>query len=162
MKELCKPSFEKKDHGHGAGIPVLKTLWDLFDLSLLFSQTGIRKHSGIPTWLLAFAYICGLINHVDSVNQMAKFSTEAPFLQQLLSGEFISQSAFSRFLAKPFQWLRFSFGRLARLQENSDSRLTDGDIIALDDTKVEHPHGKKISFLCWLFDSSDKRPCMVH
>ncbi|WP_243270061.1 transposase [Thermanaerosceptrum fracticalcis] len=47
-------------------------------------------------------------------------------------------------------------GRFARLQENTDSRLTDGDIIALDDTKIEHPHGKKIPFLCWLFDSSDK------
>ncbi len=157
MKELCKPTFEKKDHGQGAGIPVLKSIWDLFDLSLLFSQSGIRKHSGIPAWLLAFAYICGLVNHASSVNQNAKFSTEAPFLQQLLSGEIISQSAFSRFLGKPFQWLRFSLGRLARLQENTDSRLTDGDIIALDDTKVEHPYGKKIPFLCWLFDSSDKR-----
>jgi len=157
MKGLCKPTFEKKDHGQGAGIPVLKSIWDLFDLSLLFSQSGIRKHSGIPAWLLAFAYICGLVNHASSVNQNAKFSTEAPFLQQLLSGEIISQSAFSRFLGKPFQWLRFSLGRLARLQENTDSRLTDGDIIALDDTKVEHPYGKKIPFLCWLFDSSDKR-----
>jgi len=126
-------------------------------LSLLFSQSGIRKHSGTPTWLLAFAYICGLVNHASSANQNAKFSTEAPFLQQLLSGEIISQSAFSRFLSKPFQWLRFSLGRIARLQENMDSRLTDGDIIDLDDTKVEHPHGKKIPFLCWLFDSSDKR-----
>ncbi|MDA8227466.1 MAG: hypothetical protein M0T74_07135 [Desulfitobacterium hafniense] len=61
MKKLCKPTFEKKDHGQGAGIPVLKTIWDLFDLSLLFSQSGIRKHSGLPTWLLAFAYICGLV-----------------------------------------------------------------------------------------------------
>ena len=157
LKNLCKPSFEKKDHGQGAGIPVLKTIWDLFDLSLLFSQSGIRKHSGIATWLLAFAYICGLINHADSASQNAKFSTESPFLRQLLSGEIISQSAFSRFLSKPFQWLRFSLGRLARLQENKDTRLTDGDIIALDDTKIEHPHGKKIPFLCWLFDSSDKR-----
>ena len=157
MKELCKPTFEKKDHGQGAGIPVLKSIWDLFDLSLLFSQSGIRKHSGTPAWLLAFAYICGLVNHASSANQNAKFSTETPFLQQLLSGGIISQSAFSRFLSKPFQWLRFSLGRLARLQENNDSRLTDGDIIALDDTKVEHPYGKKIPFLCWLFDSSDKR-----
>lgn len=157
MMKLCKPTFEKKDYGQGAGIPVLKTIWDLFDLSLLFSQSGISKHSGTPAWLLAFAYICGLVSHVSSTSQNAKFSTEAPFLQQLLSGEIITQCAFSRFLSKPFQWLRFSLGRLARLQEHADSRLTDGDIIALDDTKVEHPHGKKIPFLCWLFDSSEKR-----
>ena len=97
---------------------------------------------------MAFAYLCGLIHHADSVSQNAKFSSEAPFLRQILSGEIISQSAFSRFLSKPFQWLRFSLGRLARLQENTEIRLTDGDIIALDDTKVEHPHGKKIPFLC--------------
>jgi hypothetical protein len=32
MSKLCKATFEKKDHGRGAGIPVLKTIWDLFDL----------------------------------------------------------------------------------------------------------------------------------
>ena len=157
MKKLCKPTFTKKDHGQGAGIPVLKTIWDLFDLSMLFSQTGIRKHSGVSTWLLAFAYISGLVHNSSSANQNAKFSADAPFLQQLLSGQLISQSAFSRFLSKPFQWLQFSLGRLSRLQERTETRLTDGDIIALDDTKVEHPHGKKIPFLCWLFDSSEKR-----
>ncbi|MCL4439810.1 MAG: transposase [Firmicutes bacterium] len=157
MKQLCKPTFKEKDHGQGAGIPVLKTIWDLFDLSMLFSQTGIRKHSGVPTWLLSFAYICGLINNSSSANQNAKFSGDAPLLLQLLSGKLISQSAFSRFLAKPFEWLKFSLGRLSRLQERSETRLTDGDIVALDDTKLEHPHGKKIPFLCWLFDSSEKR-----
>ncbi len=35
--------------------------------------------------------------------------------------------------------------------------MTDGDVIASDDTKAEHPYGEKIPFLCWLFDSSDKR-----
>lgn len=29
--------------------------------------------------------------------------------------------------------------------------------MALDDTKVEHPFGKKLPFLCWLFDNSDKK-----
>jgi len=58
------------------------------------------------------------------------------------------QSAFSRFLSKPVPWLTLSLGRLSRLQERTESCLTDGDIIALDDTKVvEHPHGKKIPFL---------------
>ncbi|MGI6451761.1 MAG: hypothetical protein ACOX3R_16325 [Desulfitobacteriia bacterium] len=46
---------------------------------------------------------------------------------------------------------------MKRLQSNPDSRLADGDIIALDDSKIEHPFGKKIPFLCWLFDSSEKR-----
>ena len=117
MVHLCKPTFEDKDYGRGAGIPVLKTIWDLFDLSLLFSQTGIRKHSGIVSWILAFAYICGLIGRVGSANENAKFSADAPFLQHLLSGKQITQSAFSRFLSKPVPWLKFSLGRLSRLQD---------------------------------------------
>jgi len=31
----------------GGGIPLLKSLWEKFDLSLLFLQTGIVKHSGV-------------------------------------------------------------------------------------------------------------------
>ena len=126
-------------------------------MALLFSQSGIRKHSGSPTWILAFAYICGLVSNVSSANKNAKFSADAPFLSQLLQGQKISQSAFSRFLSKKFKWLQFSLGRIGRLQEKTESRLTEGDVIALDDTKIEHRHGKKIPFLCWLFDSSDKR-----
>lgn len=135
---------------------MLKTIWDFFDMALLFSQTGISKHSGLPAWLMAFAYICGLINNVKSANKNASFSADAPFLRHLL-GQKVSQSALSRFLAKPFAWLQFSLGRVARLQEKEESRLIEGDVIALDDTKIEHRHGKKIPFLCWLFDSSDKR-----
>jgi len=30
VKKLNKPTFENKNHGEGAGIPVLKTIWDLF------------------------------------------------------------------------------------------------------------------------------------
>lgn len=104
LKQLGKPIFRSKDRGPGAGIPVLKTIWDFFDMALLFSQTGISKHSGLPAWLMAFAYICGLINNVKSANKNASFSADASFLRHLL-GQKVSQSAFSRFLAKPFAWL---------------------------------------------------------
>ncbi|WP_165908329.1 hypothetical protein [Hydrogenispora ethanolica] len=157
MKILRKPTFEEKNHSKGGGIPVLKTIWEMFDLSLLFSQLGYQKHSGLSVWQLAFAYICGLIDNAGSTNQIANFLKETPVLKQLLSGKVVTQCAFSRFLSKPFQWLQFSLGRLDRFQSKPESRLQDGDIIALDDTKIEHPHGKKLPFLCWLFDSSDKR-----
>jgi hypothetical protein len=85
-------------------------------LFLLFFQSGIRKHSGTSAWLLAFTYICGLVSRANSTNQNARFSTEAPFLQQLLSGKRNSRCAFSRFLSKPFPRLRFSSGRLAVLK----------------------------------------------
>jgi len=157
MIKISQPFFENKNYGPGGGIPVLKNIWDMFDFSLLFSQAGIRKHAGVPAWIMTFAYICGLIGKVDSTNQNAVYSTDAPALKQMLQGKPITQSAFSRFLSKPFRWLDFAVKRIYALQEKSDTSLTDGDIIALDDTKIEHPYGKKIPFLCWLFDSSDKR-----
>lgn len=155
--QLDKPFFENKKHGNGGGIPALKTIWEYFDLSLLFLQSGIRKHAGVSTWIMAFTYISALIAGVGSVNQSAAFIMQSPILQQLLSGIKISQSAFSRFLTKQFDWLKFSAGRLARLQEHQETRFSEGDIIALDDTKVVHPYGKKIPFLCWLYDHADKR-----
>lgn len=53
--------------------------------------------------------------------------------------------------------MTFSIGRLARPQDKTECRLEDGDTGALDDTKLEHPFRKKLPFLCWLFDYSDKR-----
>ena len=132
MIKITQPVFENKNYGPGGGIPVLKSIWDKFDFSLLFSQAGIRKHSGTPAWIMAFAYICGLIAKAGSANQNAAYSTDAPALQQILQGKPITQSAFSRFLAKPFHWLTFTTKRILVLQENSETRLSDGDIIALD------------------------------
>ena len=130
MKKLCKPSFENKKSGNGGGIPTLKAIWELFDLSLLFSQTGIRKHSGMAAWLIAFSYVCGLVANVGSVNRSAAYISGSPVLQQVLSGKVITQSTLSRFLSKSFNWLSFSVGRLSRFQECAETRLTDGDIIA--------------------------------
>jgi len=156
MMNLEKPVFENKQYGPGGGIPVLKSLWEKFDLSLLFVQNGIVKHSGVSGWLTAFAYICGLIAQMPSVKQNADFSSDSPILQILLKGQSITQSAYSRFFSKPFQWLKFAVGRVERLQEYSESRLSEGDVVALDDTKIAHPFGKILPFLCWLFDSSSR------
>lgn len=78
LNHFSKPACEEKQYGPGGGIPSLKAIWEMFDLSLLFSQSGIRKHSGISTWLLAFSYICGWIANVGSVNQNAKYASESP------------------------------------------------------------------------------------
>lgn len=68
-----------------------------------------------------------------------------------------SQSAMSRFLSKPFDWLTVVIQRFVAIQEQKDFSLVDGDLIALDDTKVDHPYGKMMLLLFWLFDSSEKR-----
>jgi hypothetical protein len=38
-----------------------------------------------------------------------------------------------------------------------ETSINDGDVIALDDTKIELPYGKKMLFLCWLFDNLKKK-----
>lgn len=63
----------------------------------------------------------------------------------------------SRFLSKPFDWLTVSVNRFIALLEHKDFCLQDGDLIALDDTKIDHPYGKLMPLLYWLFDTSEKR-----
>jgi hypothetical protein len=156
MTKLEQPILENKEYGPGGGIPLLKSLWEKFDLQLIFSQCGFQKHAGIPAWLMSFVYICGIIAKKTSVNQNAQFSSDSPILNYLLKGKTVTQSAFSRFFSAPYQWLKLSVARVSRLQETEDTKLSDGDVIALDDTKIVHPFGKKLPFLCWLFDYSNK------
>lgn len=54
----CKPKFKVLPaFSNLGGAPVLRTLWDRFDLSLLLSQAGIFKVRGGATWLLDFVYV---------------------------------------------------------------------------------------------------------
>jgi hypothetical protein len=71
MDYLQKPKFKELNQGNGAGTPVLKALWEKFDLSLILTQCGINKHSGIPAWVIVFAYVVGLIRGCGSVLSMA-------------------------------------------------------------------------------------------
>jgi len=77
VMSLCKPCFEAKNHGSGGGIPALKKIWHWFDLSLLFSECGIRKHAGAPAWVLCFVYVAGLISSA-STNKVVQYFADSP------------------------------------------------------------------------------------
>lgn len=156
LKTLQKPKFKDLNQGNGAGSPVLKALWEKFDLSLLLTQCGINKHSGTPAWIIIFAYVIGLSKGCTSVLNIAKHACGDKILKPMFGNLDVTQYSMSRFFTKTYNWSKFSQKRVERLQHEEDTRLTDGDVITLDDTKVAHPFGKKIPFLCWLFDSSDK------
>jgi hypothetical protein len=68
----------------------------------------------------------------------------------------IAQYTLSRFLTASYDWAAFGRKRVSRLQQDEHKRLKDGDVVNLDDTVIDHPYGKKLPFLCWLFDSSQK------
>ncbi|MCL6445122.1 MAG: hypothetical protein K6T83_16985, partial [Alicyclobacillus sp.] len=124
MARLCKPEFkELSSFSNVGGAPVLRTLWDRFDLSLLLSQSGIFKVRGVATWVLAFLYVVGLINRCPSVNALASFFNTDGLLQRMLGLERVTQSALSRFLAGFSQWDMFNQKRTARLQEDPDTAL---------------------------------------
>lgn len=157
MTRLCKPGFkELSSFSSVGGAPVLRTLWDRFDFSLLLSQSGIFKVRGAATWVLAFVYVIGLINRCSSVNSLATFFNADSLLQHMTGIQKVTQSALSRFLTGFSQWDMFNQKRTARLQEDPDTALTQGDVLALDDTHAPHPYAKGIPFLYWLYDSSTK------
>ena len=156
MKKASMPNFENQKHGAGGGIPILKTMWDKFGFSHLF--LSIDKHSGLSAWKLVFAYVTGLVANCSSVNKIAEHCTKSPIIWEILGGISLSQSALSRFFSKDFDWQQSNLNRIkAFCSASPETAISDGDVIALDDTKIEHPYGKKIPFLCWLFDNSEKK-----
>lgn len=148
------PIFENKKHGAGGGFPVLKAYWERFELSLLYMQ--LDKHSGVPPWILAFVYVCGLLSNVLSVNGIHKVFADSPVLKAITGFTTITQCALSRFAARAADWLNMSFKRMKIFLTHPMTRLEAHDVIAIDDTKIAHPFGKLMPFVCWLFDSSQK------
>ena len=156
MKHIraTNPIFENKSHGSGGGFAVLKNYWEKFDLSLLYMR--LNKHSGTPSWLLLFMYVCGLLSNPNSVNNISQKVSESPVLHTITGFTTVTQCALSRFMARVTDWVALGTERLKVFLSHPILKLEPDDVIAVDDTKIEHPYGHKIPFLCWLFDSSEK------
>jgi hypothetical protein len=156
MKTLEMPKFRDLNQGECAGTPILRKLWDRFDFSFLLTQSGIFKVRGVPTWMIAFLYVVGLMAQCTSVLHMSKLAVKDALLKPMLQQWKIEQHTLSRFLTGKFDWSLFGRKRFTRLQQDSETALQEGDVIDLDDTAIDHPFGKKLPFLCWLYDSSQK------
>ncbi|WP_211274485.1 hypothetical protein, partial [Paenibacillus oryzae] len=157
MKQtLEQPKFRKLSHGQCAGAPILRTLWDQFDFSLLLTQSGIFKRSGAPSWMLCFMYVIGLVSGCSAVSQMAGLASKDAMLELMFKPYKLAQYTLSRFLTTPFAWRTFGNKRVERLQQDTNTALQEGDVINLDDTHSAHPYAKKLPFLCWLKDASTK------
>jgi hypothetical protein len=148
------PIFENSKSGPGGGFAIVKRYWEQFEFSLLYMQ--MDKHSGPTSWQLLFAYVCGLLSGSMSVNGISRLLEKSPMLRVILNVKSISQCAFSRFASRSADWKLLSNQRLHKILHDPRMELVSGDVIAIDDTKLAHPHGKNMPFLCWLFDSSDK------
>ncbi|WP_254611158.1 transposase [Paenibacillus sp. JMULE4] len=156
MSALQKPRFTELNHSECAGAPVLKTLWDRFDFSLLLSQSGMMKRSGTPSWLLCFLYVVGLVSNCSSVVQMAQLADKDALLKVMFQPWKLTQYTLSRFFTTSFAWMTFGKKRVERLQQDTLTRLSDGDVVNLDDTHSAHPYAKQLPFLSWLYDHSTK------
>lgn len=156
MKAVSKPRFLNLSHGENGGAPILLTLWNYFDFSFLLTQSGIHKDRGVPTWMLAFLYVIGLVAGCPSVLAMASMASDDALLKRMFRNLKIGQHTLSRFLTGSYNWSLFGQKRVERLQQDQDTRLQDGDVVALDDSQVAHPYAKMLPFLCWLYDSSQK------
>lgn len=156
MSALQKPRFKDLNHGECAGAPILKSLWDRFDFSLLLTQSGIMKRSGIPSWLICFLYVVGLVSNRSSVVQMAELADKDALLKAMFQPWKLAQYTLSRFFTNGFAWMTFGKKRVERLQQDEMTQLTEGDVINLDDTHSAHPYAKQLPFLSWLYDHSTK------
>ena len=104
---LKKPRFRKLSQGECAGAPILRKLWDHFDFSFLLTQSGIHKERGVPTWMICFLYIIGIIAQCPSVSKMAELAGKDALLNVMFRGIKITQSTLSRFLTKTYNWSLF-------------------------------------------------------
>lgn len=156
MKTLQKPKFRNLSHGECAGAPILKTLWDRFDFSLLLTQSGMFKRCGTPSWLICFLYVIGLVSNCSSVNQIADLAERDALLRTMFKPWRLAQYTLSRFLSSSFAWKTFGKKRVERLQQEHETCLQEGDVVNLDDTHSAHPYAKKLPFLSWLYDHSTK------
>jgi hypothetical protein len=105
----------------------------------------------------SFSYVPGLVAGSESVNKIASNDQKSPVLKQILGEKAPSQSAFSRFFMHDLSWLHRSQERLKAFCSTPETTFSEGDVVALDDTKIEHPYGKKMPFLYWLFDNAEKK-----
>ncbi|WP_260982259.1 transposase [Paenibacillus sp. 32O-W] len=156
MSALQKPRFKELNHSECAGAPILKSLWDRFDFSLLLTQSGIMKRNGTPSWLICFLYVVGLVSNCSSVAQMAQLADKDALLKAMFQPWKLAQYTLSRFFTKGFAWTTFGKKRVARLQQDPVTAFTDGDVVNLDDTHSAHPFAKLLPFLGWLYDHSTK------
>ncbi|UJF31744.1 transposase [Paenibacillus hexagrammi] len=156
MSALQKPKFKDLNHSECAGAPILKSLWERFDFSLLLAQSGIMKRNGTPSWLICFLYVVGLVANCSSVTQIAQLADKDALLKRMFQPWKLAQYTLSRFLTKGFAWTTFGKKRVERLQQDPVTALTDGDVVNLDDTHSAHPFAKLLPFLCWLYDHSAK------
>lgn len=154
--QLEKPRFCELPLSECGGAPILRTLWDKFDFSLLLSQSGISKRSGVPAWMLCFLYVIGLTSGCTAVSQMACLAAKDAVLREMFKPFKLAQYTLSRLFTEPFAWRIFGKKRVERLQQDEETKLRDGDVINLDDTHSNHPFAKLLPYLCWLKDSSTK------
>ncbi|GED17844.1 hypothetical protein [Aneurinibacillus migulanus] len=83
MSALQKSRFKELNHSECAGAPILKSLWERFDFSLLLTQSGIIKRNGTPSWLICFLYVVGLVSNYSSVVQMAQLANKDALLKPM-------------------------------------------------------------------------------
>ena len=76
----------------------------------------------------------------------------------MFSQKRVTQSVLSRFMVSAFRWDLFHLKRVRQFQLDEETKLVDGDVIALDDTLVVHEHAAKMPFLYRLFKTMVRIP----
>lgn len=144
MKTLKEPKYRDLQLSECAGAPILRTLWERFDISFLLTQSGIMKRSGTPSWLLCFLYVVGLISNCSSFVQMADMAQKDSLLKVMLGPWKLAQYTMSRFFTTSLAWKTFGKKRVERLHpiERSISLLEPGNR-GIVRNELDFPFGNK-------------------
>lgn len=76
---------------------------------------SVCKERGVPTWILSFLYVLGLVAQKSPVLQTVKMAAKDALLKPMFAAHSISQYNMSRFFTGDCDWSLFGQKRIERL-----------------------------------------------
>jgi len=127
------------------GLLLFKYIWDLLDIPLIIQRVGLGKLRGTPAHVLAFTLLAGFWTRHPSVAGVARLWKYDSLLQWMTHDGFsVSEANLSRFLNQPeARWQCFYNQVVSQFRICSNWHFVDRTVIAIDDSKIPHPHAKK-------------------
>ena len=124
---------------------LFKYIWDLLDIPLTLERVGLGKLRGTPAHVLAFTLLAGFWTRQHSVAGAVRLWKYDSLLQWMTHDGFsVSESNLSRFLNQPETlWQCFYNQVVSQFRTCSNWHFADGTVIAVDDSKILHPHAHK-------------------
>lgn len=127
------------------GLLLFKYIWDLLDIPLILERSGLGKLRGTPAHVLVFTLLAGFWTRQPSVAGAVRLWETDDLIQWMTPiGQSVSESNLSRLLNQAeSHWNHFYDAVVDQVLDYPGWDLAPGTILAVDDSKILHPHAKK-------------------